>query len=88
MKALFGSAAAGMIIIILGILVVALCITVFSLAMNVNRLNRKYRAKLRERMGERGAAMMLAILFMNTMAPIIDHCVVSAHTNRRIKAKA
>lgn len=43
MKALFGSAAAGMIIIILGILVVALCITVFSLAMNVNRLNRKYR---------------------------------------------
>ena len=30
--------------------------------------------------------MMLAILFMNTMAPIIDHCVVSAHTNRRLKS--
>lgn len=29
-----------------------------------SRLNRKYRAKLRERMGERGAAMMLAILFV------------------------
>nr|WP_027871215.1 DUF4446 family protein [[Eubacterium] cellulosolvens] len=43
MKALFGSTAAGMIIIILGILVVVLCIMVFSLAMNVKRLNRKYR---------------------------------------------
>ena len=29
--------------------------------------------------------MMLAILFMNTMAPIIDHCVVSVHTSRRAK---
>jgi Na+-transporting NADH:ubiquinone oxidoreductase subunit B len=29
--------------------------------------------------------MMLAILFMNTMAPIIDHCVVTARTNRRAK---
>ena len=30
--------------------------------------------------------MMLAILFMNTMAPLIDHCVVSVHTSRRAKA--
>jgi Na+-transporting NADH:ubiquinone oxidoreductase subunit B len=29
--------------------------------------------------------MMLAILFMNTMAPLIDHCVVSARTGRRAK---
>ena len=29
--------------------------------------------------------MMLAILFMNTMAPLIDHCVVSARTGRRTK---
>ena len=29
--------------------------------------------------------MMLAILFMNTMAPLIDHCVVSAHSRRRAK---
>ena len=29
--------------------------------------------------------MMLAILFMNTMAPLIDHCVVTVHTNRRAK---
>ena len=29
--------------------------------------------------------MMLAILFMNTMAPLIDHCVVSVHTSRRAK---
>jgi Na+-transporting NADH:ubiquinone oxidoreductase subunit B len=29
--------------------------------------------------------MMLAILFMNTMAPLIDHCVVSVHTGRRAK---
>ena len=29
--------------------------------------------------------MMLAILFMNTMAPLIDHYVVSANINRRIK---
>ena len=29
--------------------------------------------------------MMLAILFMNTMAPVIDHCVVSARTGRRNK---
>ena len=29
--------------------------------------------------------MMLAILFMNTMAPLIDHCVVTAHINRRMK---
>ena len=29
--------------------------------------------------------MMLAILLMNTMAPLIDHCVVSAHTSRRAK---
>ena len=29
--------------------------------------------------------MMLAILFMNTMAPLIDHCVVTAHVNRRAK---
>ncbi len=32
--------------------------------------------------------MMLAILLMNTMAPLIDHCVVSAHTGRRAKMKA
>ena len=29
--------------------------------------------------------MMLAILLMTTMAPLIDHCVVSAHTSRRAK---
>ena len=29
--------------------------------------------------------MMLAILLMNTMAPLIDHCVVSVHTSRRAK---
>ena len=29
--------------------------------------------------------MMLAILFMNTMAPLIDHCVVTSHINRRMK---
>ena len=29
--------------------------------------------------------MMLAILLMNTMAPLIDHCVVSAQTSRRAK---
>ena len=29
--------------------------------------------------------MMLAILLMNTMAPLIDHCVVSAATSRRAK---
>ena len=29
--------------------------------------------------------MMLAILFMNTMAPLIDHCVVSSATSRRWK---
>ena len=29
--------------------------------------------------------MMLAILLMNTMAPLIDHCVVSAHNSRRAK---
>ena len=29
-----------------------------------SRLNRRYRAALRERMGEHGAAMMLAILFV------------------------
>ena len=29
--------------------------------------------------------MMLAILLMNTMAPLIDHCVVSSHTSRRAK---
>ena len=29
-----------------------------------SRLNRRYRAALRERMGERGAAMMLAVLFV------------------------
>ena len=29
--------------------------------------------------------MMLSILFMNTMAPVIDHCVVSVHTSRRAK---
>jgi Na+-transporting NADH:ubiquinone oxidoreductase subunit B len=27
--------------------------------------------------------MMLAILLMNTFAPLIDHCVVSVHINRR-----
>jgi Na+-transporting NADH:ubiquinone oxidoreductase subunit B len=29
--------------------------------------------------------MMLAILLMNTLAPLIDHCVVTAHVNRRVK---
>ena len=29
--------------------------------------------------------MMLAILLMNTMAPLIDHCVVTVHTGRRAK---
>ncbi len=29
--------------------------------------------------------MMLAILLMNTFAPLIDHCVVSVHTSRRAK---
>ena len=29
--------------------------------------------------------MMLAILLMNTVAPLIDHCVVSAHASRRAK---
>ena len=29
--------------------------------------------------------MMLSILFMNCMAPLIDHCVVTAHVNRRAK---
>ncbi|MBR4775359.1 MAG: NADH:ubiquinone reductase (Na(+)-transporting) subunit B [Bacteroidales bacterium] len=29
--------------------------------------------------------MMLAILLMNTFAPLIDHCVVSAHMSRRAK---
>ena len=29
--------------------------------------------------------MMLAILFANTMAPLIDHCVVSVHISRRNK---
>ena len=32
--------------------------------------------------------MMLAILLMNTFAPLIDHCVVSAHTRRRAKSNA
>jgi Na+-transporting NADH:ubiquinone oxidoreductase subunit B len=27
--------------------------------------------------------MMLSILFMNCMAPLIDHCVVSANIKRR-----
>ena len=31
--------------------------------------------------------MMLAILLMNTMAPLIDHCVVSAATRRKSKVK-
>ncbi|MBR5700254.1 MAG: NADH:ubiquinone reductase (Na(+)-transporting) subunit B [Bacteroidales bacterium] len=31
--------------------------------------------------------MMLAILLMNTFAPLIDHCVVSAATSRRIGKK-
>ena len=31
--------------------------------------------------------MMLAILLMNTFAPLIDHCVVSAKMNRRYKVK-
>ena len=29
--------------------------------------------------------MMLAILLMNTFAPLIDHCVVTSHANRRAK---
>ncbi len=29
--------------------------------------------------------MMLAILFMNVMAPLIDHYVVQANINRRLK---
>ena len=29
--------------------------------------------------------MMLAILLMNTFAPLIDHCVVSRHISRRNK---
>ena len=29
--------------------------------------------------------VMLAILFMNTMAPIIDHYVIQANVNRRQK---
>jgi Na+-transporting NADH:ubiquinone oxidoreductase subunit B len=29
--------------------------------------------------------MMLAILFMNVMAPLIDHYVVKANINRRLK---
>ena len=29
--------------------------------------------------------VMLAILFMNVMAPIIDHYVVQANINRRLK---
>ena len=29
--------------------------------------------------------MMLAILLMNTFAPLIDHYVVSANINRRLK---
>ncbi len=29
--------------------------------------------------------MMLAILLMNTFAPLIDHCVISSSTNRRLK---
>ena len=29
--------------------------------------------------------MMLAILLMNTFAPLIDHCVVTVHMNRRAK---
>jgi Na+-transporting NADH:ubiquinone oxidoreductase subunit B len=29
--------------------------------------------------------MMLAILFMNTMVPLIDHYVVHAHIRRRLK---
>ena len=35
--------------------------------------------------------MMLSILFMNTVAPLIDHCVVSANIRRRlnrVKVKA
>ena len=31
--------------------------------------------------------MMLAILLMNTFAPLIDHCVVSAAISRRNKVK-
>ena len=31
--------------------------------------------------------MMLAILLMNTFAPLIDHCVVSAASSRRVKTK-
>lgn len=34
-----------------------------------SRLNRRYRAALRERMGEHGAAMMLAILFVMWVSP-------------------
>jgi Na+-transporting NADH:ubiquinone oxidoreductase subunit B len=29
--------------------------------------------------------MMLAILFMNVMAPLIDHYVVQGNINRRLK---
>lgn len=29
--------------------------------------------------------MMLSILLMNTFAPLIDHCVVAVHTQRRLK---
>jgi Na+-transporting NADH:ubiquinone oxidoreductase subunit B len=29
--------------------------------------------------------MMLAILLLNTFAPLIDHCVTSAHINRKAK---
>ena len=32
--------------------------------------------------------MMLAILFMNTMAPLIDHCVISASIKRHYKSLA
>jgi len=28
---------------------------------------------------------MLAILLCNTFAPLIDHCVTSAHISRRLK---
>ena len=32
--------------------------------------------------------MMLAILLMNTFAPLIDHCVVSSHMSRRARKAA
>ena len=59
-----------------------------------SRLNRRYRAALRERMGERGAAMMLAVLFVMVvlttsalvMTTLLAQAIPYTHTKEHSQA--